>query len=641
MRSRTEFVVLAVLALTMTASLLTGCSKQDPAGVGGNLAPETTLSFVSDPGDTVASRVHLKWSGSDRDGEVVAYLARWDTLDWFGVTVTDSVFVLASGDSSDVDGSYNAHTFSVKAIDDDGEEDPTPAILSFTSRNTFPETEIVHGPLTVTSPMVCIEWRGWDYDGVVVGYGFRLYADDSGEWIEVAGSDDLPPDEFEIMFGPIAGLHRFEVWSIDDLGALDPTPAEREFICNPEFAGAPLCVRTNFLGNRRFRGPVWPPRYDVPIDIFEGEELVFDWYVEDEGYSSCPVLGFSYAFDDTSTWCESFSMDDTHFEVSPGVGEHALYVAAMDASWVLTRGKFAINVVETGLDDYILVVDDYDVWETNPMWGTDADRDAFYDTLTAGYVRPRYQWDPAEHIVEGLPRPPDVAALANASTVIWYCDYSTPTLAALFEPYMMGYTELAGYVRAGGNLILCGYEAAQSIIGEPYPITISESDTTPGRVFAREHLRVRRVLNTGSNANPDAPWSYGYCFLGAVPGGTGIPDDRIVDLSPMYIDSVGVGGYPEPGKWWPYAAPPMPNYDRCGMGRIDAFEPFDGHPIETHVMDTTINSEFEGRTCVMLSATGTDRGNVFYLGFPLYYLQTPQVKAVFDKILPMFGEDKL
>ena len=50
---------------------------------------------------------------------------------------------------------------------------------------------------------------------------------------------------------------------------------------------------------------------------------------------------------------------------------------------------------------------------------------------------------------------------------------------------------------------------------------------------------------------------------------------------------------------------------------------------------------FEDRTCVLLSPTGTDHGNVCYFGFPLYYLQTAQVKAVFDKLLPLFGEERL
>jgi hypothetical protein len=641
MRSRSESVV-AVLIVILTAMLmLAACSKQDPGVVRQNIPPETTLSFVSDTGDTTELRVHLTWLGSDPDGEVVAYLARWDTLDWFSVSGTDSVFALTATDSRDSAASYGVHTFSVKSIDNDGDEDATPATLTFTARNTFPETEIIHGPGSVTSPMVCIEWRGWDNDGVVVGYGLRLYTDQGGEWLEVAGEDSLPPDEFTIQLGPMAGLHRFEVWSIDDTGALDPTPAALEFTCNPAFPGPILLIRTNVLGNHGFLWPEWPPAYDIPIDIFEGEKLVFDWYADNENYSSCPILGFSYAFDDTSAWCQSYSMDDTHFEVTPEVGEHSLYVAVLGAAGVATRARIALNVVETSLDDYILVVDDYDKWELNPTWGTDADRDAFYDTLTAGYAHAPLQWDPAEHVVEGTPQPPDVSALAGASTVVWYCDESDVTLAALFNPIYADYSVLSGYVRSGGNLVLCGYKVIGQMLQEAYPITIAASDSTLGRVFVRDFVRVGQAQNTGAGANPASPWYYGYCFYGAVPGGTGIPGGRDVDLEPMYIDSVGAGGYPEPGKWFPYADPPLPQYSRCGLGNIDVFEPYDGHPIETHGMDAFLNMNFEGRTCVLLSPTGEGSGNVCCLGFPLYYLQTQQVKAFFDQLLPLFGEERL
>ena len=63
-----------------------------------------------------------------------------------------------------------------------------------------------------------------------------------------------------------------------------------------------------------------------------------------------------------------------------------------------------------------------------------------------------------------------------------------------------------------------------------------------------------------------------------------------------------------------------------------------GDGIESHGIDSYLNYNFDGRTCVLLSPTGTDRGNVCYLGFPLYYLKTFQVKAFFDELLPLFGE---
>jgi hypothetical protein len=71
---------------------------------------------------------------------------------------------------------------------------------------------------------------------------------------------------------------------------------------------------------------------------------------------------------------------------------------------------------------------------------------------------------------------------------------------------------------------------------------------------------------------------------------------------------------------------------------VKAVETFGGAGIESHVIDAFLNYNFHGRTCVLLSPTGTDRGNVCYMGFDLYYLKTYQVKTFFDELLPLFGE---
>ena len=48
---------------------------------------------------------------------------------------------------------------------------------------------------------------------------------------------------------------------------------------------------------------------------------------------------------------------------------------------------------------------------------------------------------------------------------------------------------------------------------------------------------------------------------------------------------------------------------------------------------------FEGEACGLLHLSGSDRGNVCYLGFPLYYLKTEEVQAFFQELLPLFGEE--
>jgi hypothetical protein len=172
----------------------------------------------------------MNWFGWDPDGEVTHFLTMWDTLGWEYTTATDSVFVVSTDDTTGgQDQSYGYHTFAVKAVDDRGAEDPTPASVSFTAENIFPDTELIETPGNITWPFVTFEWEGSDPDGEVAGFGYRLLIRDGLEYVECASEDSLTSDETVAEFGPLGGDYRFEVWSIDDQGARDPTPAEWSF----------------------------------------------------------------------------------------------------------------------------------------------------------------------------------------------------------------------------------------------------------------------------------------------------------------------------------------------------------------------------------------------------------------------------
>ncbi len=407
----------------------------------------------------------------------------------------------------------------------------------------------------------------------------------------------------------------------------------------PNMPGLPpkLIVHSTAFGGLTFRSTWWDPRYDTPVPIFEGESLDFTWI----GYAACcgpPAAGYDFAWDDTTGWCQTFSLEETAFDVTPAPGDHSMYVAAISEDGYITRGRIRVDVVEAPMDEYVLVVDDWSMWEAVPDRPSDADRDDFYDTLTDGYTRGVVQWDVGWH--EGAP--PDVETMARASTVIWYSDNQEWTaLGDVFDPFgFPTYVELAGYVRAGGNLILDGQEVLHTIAGRGYPVMFADSDTLPGPTFIRDHLRVGSADNTGYQVNKSAPWTYGYCLYGAVPAGTGVPGIATVELEPMYIDSVGVGGWPEPGKWWLYTFTAVPHYTRCGLPAVESLQTYQGAGIDAHAMDVYLNYTFDGQACSMLSFTGTDRGNVCYFGFPLFYMQTDQALANFDRLLPLCGETK-
>ena len=82
--------------------------------------------------------------------------------------------------------------------------------------------------------------------------------------------------------------------------------------------------------------------------------------------------------------------------MAPEPGVHEMHVAYRDTAGTVRHMHMRFDAVEAGMDDYILIVDDYDKWESNPYWGLDSERDAFYDAIVAPFGN-RYQWEPYEH----------------------------------------------------------------------------------------------------------------------------------------------------------------------------------------------------------------------------------------------------
>jgi hypothetical protein len=616
--------VLAMLWCIVALAPL-GCSKSDPSDIS-NIRPETYLSFAPADGDTVTYRVRMNWFGWDPDGEVTHFLTQWDSLGWTETSLTDSVFAVSTDDSVAGDAhAFGFHTFEVKAIDNLGEEDLTPARVSFTAENIFPETAITAGPGTVSWPYVTFEWQGSDSDGYVAGYGYRLLRLESGGSVELESVDDLPATDNSVGFGPLCGQHRFEVWAVDDHGAADVSPAQRTFF---GWCGPPQHFRIHSNVFSGFSG-IWRPYPDAwdltPIQIFDGEHLVFSWSAEGQG------IKFRHAYEDTAAWSE-WSRSDTLFEVTPEPGVHEVHVAVKETTGIEIHKHMRFEVLEAGLDDYVLVVDDYDQWESHPAWGLDEERDAFYGGIVSVFGDV-VQWDPNEHLVQGSPTPPDVETLAEASSVVWYCDRDEAVIGEILGQYGAPYDVLGGYVRAGGNLFLSGWKTMAQVAASDYPLDLGPGEIFPGRVFIRDVLRIGFVDNSGGNANPHVPWDYGYCMHGALPTADGFA----LGFEPAYIDT---GECPDaPGKWFPFCDPPSPNYYRCGLN-VEWVTAFGGQALEILEVESFINPVYDGVPCATIYLSGTDGGNVCYMGFPLYYLQTAHAEALVRRVLTLFGEEE-
>jgi len=199
--------------LLVCASVLAGCGDNELGveKVRPNQPPETELSSgPPDSTDATNYRVHLFWSGTDRDGTIDHYdfilvdhppiqnhidgdpgdddptrviinIPLPDDPRWAGTTASDSTF-LSLADSllreprpgeGETPGDVleqpfeRWHTFFVRAVDNEGFPDQTPDYRSFNSNNIAPTVELQHpivaGDNEFTGPPVIVfNWEGND-----------------------------------------------------------------------------------------------------------------------------------------------------------------------------------------------------------------------------------------------------------------------------------------------------------------------------------------------------------------------------------------------------------------------------------------------------------------------------------------------
>ena len=174
--SKTSFIYLVLLLFVAS------CKEGEPLP---NSAPETKLSIESinlSGENRLNSTVKLSWFGTDIDGYVQYYEIRIGDKDWVKTQTQDSVFLFdiePNQDSTDVD-------FYVRAVDNEGHEDPTPAYLKIPLKNSTPEVTFDEAslPLDTTNLVITFRYMASDPDGdETLKKGF-IRANE-GEWAEI------------------------------------------------------------------------------------------------------------------------------------------------------------------------------------------------------------------------------------------------------------------------------------------------------------------------------------------------------------------------------------------------------------------------------------------------------------------------
>jgi hypothetical protein len=373
--------------------------------------------------------VQFYWSGNDPDGRIDGFEwkistngddgisvidtltvdpATGDTINpWHYTTATDSIFFVSADSSNFIDDFdlpddlqrfYQPHTLFVRAVDDDGAPDPSPAMLTFTA-TTFAPTVYLSAPPSLSGvasesrpvpPTFLVKWTGNDPDFELgeptrirymikdalytntfgdevylttrheynrVGDTLITFSDPSwSDWISYASDPDARSQSFtrEKYDSEDRQKHYlFAIQAQDTAGAvsLDRSYGNtvKNFYIN-DIASPTLVIRERYLGAVTSSGLYGR----TAEDIAQNQPLRFEWSGSAASYGGV-VTGYRYGwdiedltYDDDPGWVTQFGLTDAHTrseEIAFDSGSHVLIVECIDNSDLKTRYTYVLNVV--------------------------------------------------------------------------------------------------------------------------------------------------------------------------------------------------------------------------------------------------------------------------------------------------------
>ncbi len=159
--------------ILLTGLIFFGLSCKKPAENPVENIPPDTHIFVEGTTDTVPAYQIIHWYGNDPDGYVVGYYYHWDSDTPVFTTKNVDTFTLSVPDTD----SIGVHVFYVSAVDNEGEEDPTPATVTIPVKNSPPVISFQHNTLPPDTTLPCvtfyIETHDIDGDESVIGFYYR------------------------------------------------------------------------------------------------------------------------------------------------------------------------------------------------------------------------------------------------------------------------------------------------------------------------------------------------------------------------------------------------------------------------------------------------------------------------------------
>ncbi len=572
-----------IALLLLGSSAVSSCGKDAIIGVEvPNTPPETQVTSTPPTLSETGYSVRFFWSASDPDGAVEGFLWRIsdngsdgmvdvaDTLGlaWNYTEVTDSTFVV-NADMSEFPPDvaiggltpkswrfWQTHTFFLRAVDDRGAVDPTPASVSFTATTIAPFVSRTlpvgdAGPSCTSGPLaLAFGWEAVDPDNPEGEPEFIRY-----KLIPVFGNDgacytrsqfaastivqdsenipwsrwiryDAPLDSGKIVrFSPqgVSNNDRFIflAQARDVAGAITPTFEWGQNVWHIRATAnkfPELEVSERYLGGATFRSIGGGKAFA----IVSRQPLEFTWSASAASYGGL-IEGYKYGFDvadpndpNDEGWFVDWGIGTNWQRSLPRTfsqGSPNFVVQVRDNSGSISRAVYQFQVIQIAQrseQETLLFVDD----ALTDIVGRDAIEDAGWASFLAG-IR-GFQF--ANHSIDAKTETPRLTfALANEyKAVIWYTSASSQTyLAQQLAPRSSSdvqFNWLEIYQRFVGNVLMVGPSAMIRTIERlqfAYPVIFNSS--APANEGLAYSMGTRRlpdgtVVNRGTERFPYTAW---------------------------------------------------------------------------------------------------------------------------------------
>jgi hypothetical protein len=701
--------------LTALAALAAGqgCSEKAGGTRYPNTPPNTHISKGPSESAPNYYLVQVFWFGTDEDGDVDHYdvavvkdIRRGepvllDSLPWRATATNDSTF-LVEADSCCYgepggDDPYLAVSYwgiFVRAVDNDGDFDETPASVFFLASNEIPRVALSAPPHAGDGYGLCsrpyFEWEGYDPDGLVTGLEYKYLAitgamrdaqwegglppydhaggagsaaPEIGTWSRWVPADCTYVEDIDLS-AYAAGSEgedevTFAVTARDEGGAVLPVElfdsyneGENLISLTVSPAGCPVApvIESDMLG--LVTAFECTGRPDAPPVIFSGAGIYMRLYADEDRSLSRLASAYRYYFDEpgdpTSSWTQWTQVEPLREagaepewqavwppagpRTEPEVGQHVFRVEVRDRALDTTCAEFHFDVLEgpAGRERNILLVDD--------------DRGRWYeDGSISDYESQEFEmwsdilegydwqeWDTGSDFGQPVP----ASLVGTATTVIWSVDEGSELTPDLLDLCANRGNHLHSYVEAGGNLIVIGRS--------PVYCTMYWYDRTPD-----PGTRAGVTYLEFDPRDLDDTRTFGH-FMWDV---FGIKWMRLdTDPEPDYVTAMtpcaGYGDWTEVRARAGGAIQGWPGYFTgaflaTSMRPGDDVHPFCGIRFVLNPSDPD-TAWVGGVDCNKIAAVyvegGEERGWAAYISLPAWWFEREDIKATMRRLLEMFGE---